>query len=528
MSTKPASRPPTPRSELARERETAELLYPVVVDDRLAGMRVAIVALGALSPELSTDVEQALEPTGATLSEVAVVSVPPDVDDAVSALPGARAEALSRGEAFELAARRAGFALAEGGPRFDEMRAAFLSSYSGQPEATDAVILVRQLPTELEGREAEDTERLEAGVVEGLRRAGVTMVGAERSDSDPSSIGAFNEHELSSVDSVDLLAGRVALVLALDGAEGVYGTKETADRLLPELVPPPAPPDARRAGALGRARGAAGGPVAARHGSLRAGAPQLRRARARLPRRCGADRLLAAGARRRLRSSTIEPTSTCSTPSCGAGSCTCSASPCWGCSTMASVAEPRPRPRAAGAAMPDAVLAGRFSTGAVKAAGALALAAYAVSGRGREGLDYVADLALLLLATNLFNLLDLRPGRVEKAYALLLAGLCLGGWTIEPLELLGIFIGPVLVGAAFTLRERAMLGDTGSNLVGALAGISLLITLSDDARLVALAIVAGLSIYGEFRSISAAIERLPLLRWLDSLGRVNRAREPAR
>lgn len=167
-----------------------------------------------------------------------------------------------------------------------------------------------------------------------------------------------------------------------------------------------------------------------------------------------------------------------------------------------------------------AVLAGRFSTGAIKAVGALALAAYAVSGRGREGLDYLADLALLLLATNLFNLLDLRPGRVEKAFALLIAGLCLGAWTGVPLELLGIFVGPVLVGAAFTLRERAMLGDTGSNLVGALAGISLLVALPEAGRLVALAIVAALTVYGEFRSISQAVERVPPLRVLDSLGRV--------
>jgi UDP-GlcNAc:undecaprenyl-phosphate GlcNAc-1-phosphate transferase len=167
-----------------------------------------------------------------------------------------------------------------------------------------------------------------------------------------------------------------------------------------------------------------------------------------------------------------------------------------------------------------AVLAGGFSTGAIKAVGALALAAYAVSGRGREGLDYVADLALLLLATNLFNLLDLRPGRVEKAFALLLAGLCLGAWTEAPLELLGIFIGPLLVCAPQTLRERAMLGDTGSNLVGALAGVSMLVTLGDDARLVALAIVLALTIYGEFRSISAAIDRVPPLRWLDSIGRL--------
>jgi UDP-GlcNAc:undecaprenyl-phosphate/decaprenyl-phosphate GlcNAc-1-phosphate transferase len=167
-----------------------------------------------------------------------------------------------------------------------------------------------------------------------------------------------------------------------------------------------------------------------------------------------------------------------------------------------------------------AVLSGGFSTGAIKAVGALALAAYAVSGTGREGVDYFGDLALLLLATNLFNLLDLRPGRVEKAFAALLVALCLGAWTAEPLETLGLFIGPVAVGAWFTLRERAMLGDTGSNLVGALAGISLLVCLGETGRWIALAVVAALTIYGEFRSISKTIDEIPPLRWIDSLGRV--------
>ncbi|HWP32337.1 MAG TPA: hypothetical protein VNL97_01175 [Solirubrobacterales bacterium] len=162
---------------------------------------------------------------------------------------------------------------------------------------------------------------------------------------------------------------------------------------------------------------------------------------------------------------------------------------------------------------------GSLSTGAVKAVGALALAAYVVSGRGLESWRYLADVALLILATNLFNLLDLRPGRAEKGLALLGTGLCLGAWTIAPLELLGIFAGPVLVGAWLTLRERAMLGDTGSNLLGAIAGVWLLTTLGGDGRLLALAAVAALTIYGELRSISATIDSLPPLRWLDSLGR---------
>ncbi len=166
-----------------------------------------------------------------------------------------------------------------------------------------------------------------------------------------------------------------------------------------------------------------------------------------------------------------------------------------------------------------AVLGGRFSTGAIKAAGALALAAYAASGRGLEGFDYVADLALLLLATNLFNLLDLRPARAEKVFLALLAGLCIGSATLDPIELTGVFLGPVLVVGYFTVRERAMLGDTGSNLIGALAGIALLETLSEDGRLIALAVVGALTVFGEFRSISATIDASAPLRWLDRLGR---------
>ena len=166
-----------------------------------------------------------------------------------------------------------------------------------------------------------------------------------------------------------------------------------------------------------------------------------------------------------------------------------------------------------------ALRAGSLSTGAIKAIGALALAAYVVSGRGLEDWRYLADIALLILATNLFNLLDLRPGRAEKGLALLGAGLCLGAWTWWPLELLGIFVGPVIVGAWLTLGERAMLGDTGSNLIGAIAGVWLLTTLGADARLIALVAVSALTIYGEIRSISATIDSVPPLRWLDSLGR---------
>jgi hypothetical protein len=166
-----------------------------------------------------------------------------------------------------------------------------------------------------------------------------------------------------------------------------------------------------------------------------------------------------------------------------------------------------------------AALRGSISTGALKAAGALGLALYALSGLGYSDGEYLLATGVLVLFTNLFNLLDLRPGRSVKAFALIGAGLTLGAWDVEPLWALGLFAGAVLVVGLYDLRERAMLGDTGSNLIGALAGLWVVLALGTTGQAIALAVALAITIYGEFRSISAFVERAPLLRQLDSFGR---------
>ena len=77
----------------------------------------------------------------------------------------------------------------------------------------------------------------------------------------------------------------------------------------------------------------------------------------------------------------------------------------------------------------------------------------------------------------------------------------------------------MLVVGLYDLRERAMLGDTGSNLIGALAGLWVVLALGTTGQAIALAVALAITIYGEFRSISALVERTPLLRQLDSIGR---------
>lgn len=166
-----------------------------------------------------------------------------------------------------------------------------------------------------------------------------------------------------------------------------------------------------------------------------------------------------------------------------------------------------------------AVLGGGFSTGALKATGSLGLALFVLSGEGLSDGNYLLAVALLALTTNLFNLLDLRPGRAVKAFVLLGAGLTLGAWDARPLAALGLLAAPVVVAGLYDLRERAMLGDTGANLIGGLAGLWLVLTLDTTGQAIALAAVLALTVYGEFRSLSTLIERTPLLRQIDSIGR---------
>ena len=166
-----------------------------------------------------------------------------------------------------------------------------------------------------------------------------------------------------------------------------------------------------------------------------------------------------------------------------------------------------------------AVLRGELSTGALKAGGSLGLALFAMSYLPLSNARWLLATAVLVLATNLFNLLDLRPGRTLKALVLLGAGLLIGSANQRPLWALGLFLGPALVAGFVDLRERAMLGDTGASLLGAVAGLWLVLSLSATGQVVALALLAAISVYGELRSISELVEGTPGLRGLDSWGR---------
>lgn len=170
----------------------------------------------------------------------------------------------------------------------------------------------------------------------------------------------------------------------------------------------------------------------------------------------------------------------------------------------------------------QATISGGFSTGAVKAIGSLGLAAFAVGLIVPGTWEYLLAIALVVVTTNLFNLLDLRPGRALKVFFVLAIALCLGAWTLEPLWLTAVFVGSLPILLYYDLGEAGMLGDAGSNAIGAIAGLWMIVTLDTTGQLIALGVVLLITLYGEFRSISQLIDRQPVLRFLDRLGRRTR------
>jgi len=225
--------------ELGRSNEFANRVYPVLVRDRLEGKRIAIVALGGLPSELTSAVEEALVPTGAHLVGVGVVREPIDLSGLRSDLAKTRFADLRRNSDAQAALGTGlGRQLVLGGTLLEVVRSHLFSRASGNFGALDGVIVVRDQPQNMGPVQRATASRLESALMNGITATRTAAVGIETSTSEPSSISFFQGNDLSSVDDIETTAGKVAMVFAMLGAEGSFGIKGSADRLLPDLLAP--------------------------------------------------------------------------------------------------------------------------------------------------------------------------------------------------------------------------------------------------------------------------------------------------
>ncbi len=225
--------------ELGRANEFGDRVYPVLVGDQLDGRRIGVVALGGLPSDVSGAIEEALGPTGGRLVGVGVIREPVDLRGLAGDLQKTRFAHIAK-DPEELTAFGVGVGrqIVKGGNLIDKVRGHLFSRASGNFGNLDGVIVVRDQPEELGSVQRASAGALESGLMNGIAATRAPAVGVEDTEAEPSSTSFFQGNDLSSVDDIDLVAGRLATVFALLGAEGSFGVKNSADRLLPDLLAP--------------------------------------------------------------------------------------------------------------------------------------------------------------------------------------------------------------------------------------------------------------------------------------------------
>ena len=223
-------------AELRQRDRFADEVYPLLVGGQLSGRRIGVVFLGRPSKAVGDAVRSALEDTGARRAWVAVIQEPLDLEELASKAEGSRYSALPDDRSLVGPfGRRMGVQLVEGGKLVEAERGPLLRSLAGRLVPVDGVVVMRNGP-DLKGDGDAVRDAFEEGFVDGVKDTDVEVVGVERTATDPSQIGWYDDRGLTSVDNVDQVAGKAALVFALNGADGAFGVKSSADALLPDVV----------------------------------------------------------------------------------------------------------------------------------------------------------------------------------------------------------------------------------------------------------------------------------------------------
>ncbi|MGM0369773.1 MAG: glycosyl transferase family 4 [Bacillota bacterium] len=124
---------------------------------------------------------------------------------------------------------------------------------------------------------------------------------------------------------------------------------------------------------------------------------------------------------------------------------------------------------------------------------------------------------VVLLTANFINLLDFRPGRALKTFifSLLLLIIYLKEEILVlalPSLIITLFLLP------FDLEQQGMMGDVGSNILGALLGFLFILKSPFELQVFVLIGLIVINFYSEFYSLTKLIESNRILNYIDQLG----------
>lgn len=228
--------------QVDRQREFIGSAYPQLVAGRLSGQRVATIGSADVAQLTLRSVGRSVEPAGANVEYVAQLVAEPEYQKIAAALdveeliPDAEPTAQDADQLGRAIGRR----LARGRDATALRRFVF-SRLSGDIKRVRLIAYARQVPVPDDTEDAAKVkpdavfDGFERGIVAGLSQQVDRVAGVETAGTVPSNIEWYNSLGLSTVDDVEDYSGHFSLVEIFDGAKGDFGSKETADAVVPEV-----------------------------------------------------------------------------------------------------------------------------------------------------------------------------------------------------------------------------------------------------------------------------------------------------
>jgi UDP-GlcNAc:undecaprenyl-phosphate GlcNAc-1-phosphate transferase len=160
----------------------------------------------------------------------------------------------------------------------------------------------------------------------------------------------------------------------------------------------------------------------------------------------------------------------------------------------------------------------RVTSGLIKAFAGSFISAFVSYFLSATVLEWLFYTMVMILSIHVFNLLDVRPGRTIKSFWILLFVLL----PLLSLQHIVMSVLPIVVSTIFLFhydrRRLAMLGDTGSNVLGGVFGLFLIFCSVLEVQVFFFGAFLLLSILSEKHSFTAYINKTPWLSKLDNWG----------
>ena len=213
--------------------------YNALMTDRLKGKRVAVLYVGSVNHPMQNDIATAIKDAGGrAASRVYAVQVPIDAAALEKRLNRPALAEYAGTDHLRKLGQQLGREFVNGGdtPIWNALHTMIVQEatprFGASKRPVDAVIVVRTADPQTDA-----SAPFVKGLYEGIGTTGVPAVGVERSQSDFTAKPVFQQAQLSTVDDVDLDAGKLALAIVLSqpASRADYGVK--ASELLPPVTP---------------------------------------------------------------------------------------------------------------------------------------------------------------------------------------------------------------------------------------------------------------------------------------------------